>query len=134
MANVKFKNLPRFKLELDQFKGFTEKQLSQLLRKIAFQTLSGIVEKNPVDTGRSRANWQVSVNQQPGDQELDISGTDAGATLAAGIATLGNVPSFSVIYIYNNVEYIVYLEQGSSAQAPAGMVRVTIAEVESQFR
>ena len=34
--------------------------------------------------------------------------------------------------IWNNVEYIKQLEEGTSKQAPQGMVAVTVRELESQ--
>lgn len=48
-------------------------------------------------------------------------------------------PDFSAIdgsqqiFILNNVEYIEALEEGHSQQAPAGMVRISIAEVELEI-
>ena len=49
------------------------------------------------------------------------------------MAALGKIEAFSTIILYNNVEYIVALEEGSSGQAPAGMVAVSIEEVNAQF-
>jgi hypothetical protein len=36
-----------------------------------------------------------------------------------------------VVYITNNVDYIIKLEEGHSQRAPSGMVSVTLAEMES---
>lgn len=35
------------------------------------------------------------------------------------------------VFITNNLHYVIYLEHGSSKQAPQGMVAVTLAEVEA---
>lgn len=77
-----------------------------------------IVEKTPVDTGRARANWFVA----EGAPRLD---TTEGTVPSSRPALTGE----SVIYITNSLPYIVPLEYGHSEQAPAGMVRVAIAEV-----
>lgn len=143
--SIKFKNLDQFKIDLTRFQNLTNEQHVALLKKVAFQVLTGVVEKTPVDTGRARGNWQVAVNTGAGTAEierLDPSG-DAEASLTAGtsvalgdgFAALSDVEPFSTVVIYNNVEYIVALEHGhSQRQAPQGMVGLTIAEVEAQFR
>ncbi len=141
---IRFKNLDKFKVELKKFADLTEEQHVQLLKKVAFQVLTGVVEKTPVDTGRARGNWQVSVNGSAGNTTIernDQSGP-AEATLApglstavdAGLAALAGVKPFSTVVIYNNVEYIAALEHGHSKQAPHGMVALTIAEVQAQFQ
>ena len=36
------------------------------------------------------------------------------------------------VFITSALDYIKYLDQGSSQQAPAGMVNITIAELEAE--
>jgi hypothetical protein len=131
---IKFKNLDQFKVRLRQFNDITEEQAAALLKRVALQVLTGVVEKTPVDTGRARGNWQVAIDTAA--NTATINRDDAGGSIAisAGTAALTSVKPFSTVVIYNNVEYIVALEQGHSQQAPQGMVAVTIAEVEAQFR
>jgi hypothetical protein len=142
---VRFTNLDQFKVKLKDFETLTEQEQIKLLKKVAFQVLTGVVEKTPVDTGRARGNWQVSITAGAGNAtitRLDDSGEaeahlppGTSSAIDAGLAVLAGVKPFSTIVIYNNVEYIVALEHGhSKRQAPQGMVAVTIAEVESQFR
>lgn len=145
MATIKFKNLDSFYLDLRKFSDLTETQHVQLLKKVALELLTRIVEKTPVDTGRARGNWQVAVNTGAGSADIsriDKSG-EAEASLSqgtsvsidAGYSALADLKPFSTIVIFNNVEYIVALEHGhSQRQAPQGMVALSIAEVESQFR
>jgi hypothetical protein len=128
MARAGFTNLKQFKVQLKQFEKLTEAEAVKLLKKVALQVLTGVVEKTPVDTGRARANWQVSIGSA-GDGEA-AQGADP---ISAGLAKLSQVKPFSTVVVYNNVEYIVALENGHSTQAPQGMVKLTIAEVESQF-
>jgi hypothetical protein len=57
--------------------------------------------------------------------------------ILAGRAVIGRRLSgaqpYGVITLFNNVKYIRNLEDGSSQQAPLGMVKVSIAETNSQF-
>lgn len=133
MASVRFRNGSQFKLDLKRFDDLTLKQHSQLLRKVAFQLLGLIVQKNPVKTGRSQNNWQVAVDTSAGDAVIAGRRSEA-AIQADGLAELAKVKPFSTVILFNNVEYIVFLEEGSSTQAPQGMVAISILEVEAQFR
>jgi hypothetical protein len=53
--------------------------------------------------------------------------------LSNGIPVIETAKPFGTVSIANNVPYIGVLEFGSSKQAPGGMVRVTISEIQSQF-
>lgn len=83
-----------------------------IVRRVAVDLHGRITLRTPVDTGRARAGWGLGeVPSVPGIQPIT-----------------GHQP----VYITNNVPYIVYLEQGSSQQAPIGMVRVSLAEIEAE--
>ncbi|MBA6129366.1 hypothetical protein [Pseudomonas juntendi] len=80
--------------------------------------------------GRFRGNWQFSIDL-PATGELDRidrSGDDTIAQLKAQVEalTIGQTA-----YIVNNLPYAVPLEYGHSTQAPAGMVRVTLANFQA---
>lgn len=101
-------------------------------RKVGFEMGRRIIMRNPVrakNGGRSRGNWQFAVGSY---NENEIEGRDPRG--AQSIARLKEtVASWKVVseasfYIFNNVPYIENLEHGSSKQAPAGMVAITIAE------
>jgi hypothetical protein len=126
-------NVEQFCGELD---GWADKLLpeefSQFFRKLALEALSQIIMRTPVKEGRARGNWQVSIDQiaeEIDTEALDVSGASTLATGAAVLATLTDCIGH-VIYISNNVPYILKLEHGSSGQAPVGMVSVTLAELE----
>lgn len=88
---------------------------------LGLQIQKGISMKTPVDTGRARANWFMA------EGAPETSTTDAKTPKTYDRADFqGNgVP----IFITNSLPYIVPLEYGHSKQAPAGMVRVTLAEI-----
>jgi hypothetical protein len=85
------------------------------------------ITATPVEFGRAAGNWIGSVNTPAtnADQPPDPSG---GATIAKVSDAIGSYKLGGTIYIVNNVEYIVPLEEGHSKQAPSGMVAQAMAE------
>lgn len=97
---------------------------------IAFRIHDRIVMRTPVDTGRARASW----NLVAGDvADLSVApksfsgGGEQGAAHAQAKAA-GAPPALQYV-ISNNLPYIEKLENGSSRQAPAGMVKLAAADV-----
>lgn len=125
-----------FEIQIDRFvDDDIPKAFYDLMRAISLTGLSSLVMMTPVDTGRARGNWLVSIGST--DFTSDDSSEDkAGAsTIGTGSAKLSGLKAdpFTVVYLQNNLPYIEELERGSSTQAPSGMVTVTIANIESQF-
>jgi hypothetical protein len=120
-----------FTLDLRKFvDSIPEEMVKPVVQKLALHALRGVVLKSPVDTGRFRGNWNVAVNH------IDYSVTTApdksgGGVIAKGAALIAAAEPGQAIYISNNVPYAVALELGHSKQAPAGVVALTFAELES---
>lgn len=136
MAKLSLKEAVRqFNTEVKRVAAnLTSEKVVLFHKKIALEALKRIVLKTPVDTGRARGNWQTTIGKLPaGDKKApnDKSGSKA---MMAGMAALASLPPFSVVWISNNVPYIIFLEAGSSKQAPQGMVAVTIQELLAMFR
>ena len=127
-----------FKPFADKILAFKKKVLPDQFilfqKKIAFELLNRVTFKTPVDTGRARANWQVEVDQIPSGV-VDKTDKGGSSTLNNGAAAIGTLKpgDFKVVFIANNLPYIVPLENGSSQQAPQGMLAVSIEEVEQIF-
>ena len=85
-------------------------------RELTFEAYTRIVERTPVDTGRARQNWGIAPTE-PGDAP------DAATVI------LSNADPMNGYVIYNNLDYIEDLEMGSSKQAPAGFIRLSLAEL-----
>ena len=85
--------------------------------------------------GRFRGNWQVTFDRPAvgAIYRVDKAGT---ATLAAGREVLAHYDSgeYGSIWFTNNVPYAQRLEYGWSKQAPAGIVRVVAAEINSKVK
>lgn len=114
-----------------QVRKLTKEQAPIFVRKIAFEVLKGVVEKTPVDTGRARGNWQASINA-PKEQVLKSTDKEGSSTIAKGFTRLGQFTIGQIAYVANNVDYMIFLENGSSKQAPGpgAILRATIFEVE----
>lgn len=87
-----------------------ERLVSQTVRSVALSFFRQAVLITPVDTGRARAGWQIDVQGQRG-----------------GIEVLFGIPAFILVTVSNPVEYVIYLDQGSSQQAPDGIVDVALS-------
>lgn len=123
-----------FTADISRFIGKTEKSAEQAVRKISFELLNKVILKSPVDTGRFRANWYVSVNyvSKEVSSSVDKSGADSIRRGSLGINAykLGD----AAIYLSNNLPYAYRLEMGYSKQAPSGMARLSVMEIASKYR
>jgi hypothetical protein len=77
----------------------------------------------PVDTGHARANWVPSVGE-PFAAEVDGDAAHSSGVADVLAYELGDGPA----WVSNNVPYILRLNDGWSAQQPAGFVERAIAE------
>ena len=117
----------------DQLKAIAERnkvKLSLVVRKTVLDMAGQMIRLSPVDTGRFRSNWQYgggAINTYTGSA-IDASGSIGRIT--AGIA--GWKPG-ETMWITNSLPYAQRLEAGWSKQAPAGMVRTTVASFEAHF-
>lgn len=126
-------NVIAFKADLAKLSKILDADIAKLLQFLAFDLWNKITQRNPVDTGYSRSQWHInlgspdtSVGTKPGrGTTIDLPLSD--------LARLSGVTKDSIIFVTNSVDYIQYLEEGSSQQAPSGMIRVSIAEVESDI-
>lgn len=105
-----------------------------ITRKAALAVDTAVVLATPVDTGRARANWQVRlaepaqglVDSFPEGKEGSTGGPAAQAAIAQGKAVIEGFQGGTSIHVTNNLPYIGKLNDGWSAQAPAGFVQKAI--------
>lgn len=123
------RSLEALNKEIDEAIGkATPEQVVVIQKKLVLDLLTRLVKKTPVDTGRARGNWQVSITEFP-DTFVEVTDKDGGSTIDEGLAELTNLQPYALVYITNNVPYILYLEGGHSGQAPEGMVAVSLSEL-----
>lgn len=91
-----------------------------------------IIDDTPVDSGRARANWfvQDGVEQPPITDDVDPNGTTA---KSRAVEDAEKVKLGGTACISNGVPYIERLENGSSEQAPAGMLAAAKQKVPQIF-
>ena len=91
--------------------------------------MNRIVQRTPVDTGRAKGNWNLAIGEMDDSttENTDKSGT---ITIARARSRVANAKISDTIHIANGLPYIRPLEyHHSKIKAPAGMVRVTRAEL-----
>ena len=84
----------------------------------AFEMFSQVIQKTPVKTGRARANWNISTDNP------DNSTTES-TQATPQVPEIGD--DFPTVFISNGLDYVVDLEDGKSAQAPAGIINPALA-------
>jgi len=103
-----------------------EANAGSLIREAALAAQQALVSATPVDTGRARANWQMSVDDPiVTPREAYVEGergstgsANTAAALSQGRKAIQDYSAGSRIHITNNLDYIDRLNNGSSAQAP----------------
>lgn len=113
-----------FSVDISKFAEKVEKRADTFVQGLILRIDSGVVNMTPVDTGRARGNWNVGINNV--DLTEHDPETNAQSVIERAKEIIKRIKAGDVIYTSNNVEYIEELENGSSDQAPNGMVAVTL--------
>lgn len=124
-----------FDLGLASIADELEADYNMLIRRFTFGVYSRVVRKSPVDTGRFRGNWIVSIGK-PLATTFDQFNKNASVFVNNNPATIESfdLQRNSELIIQNNLPYAEKLEQGSSKQAPNGMLDISIREELEAFR
>lgn len=127
-------NLTQFANRMRQVGATVETNAHRAAKQVALAVDQTVVTATPVDTGRARANWQVQAGSAPeGVIDAYVAG-EGGNTVAQNtqaaleqgkIAIQAAAPGQEV-HITNNLPYIGKLNDGHSAQAPAGFVEEAV--------
>ena len=104
-----------------------EDDVKSILQTITFKIGSEVVRLSPVDTGRFKGNWQLTIGS-PATSSLLRYDESGGITLSDMSRVVRTLSPGQVAYIQNTVAYGYDLEHGSSKQAPYGIVNVTTSE------
>lgn len=122
---------------INQWIDETETRIDETLQTIVMKLGESVVTLSPVDTGRFKGNWQLSIDNGSSSSlvRTDPSGYD---TLADMARKVNSFTAGQIAYIQNHVLYGNDLEwglyngptqkvtdEGYSRQAPSGMVRIT---------
>jgi hypothetical protein len=116
-----------FSLQLDAFIRKTGEDADKVVRQASLSVLDSVVKRSPVDTGRFRGNWQLTINT-PAAGSLTVTDKSGAATIGRGLSALASYKAGPPVWITNNLPYARRLEDGYSDQAPQGMVRLTVQQ------
>lgn len=136
-----------FEGDLDKFAKQVGIDVDTVVKRVAFDLFERIVKKTPVDTGRARASWNISIGEPvftvAPDGKSAMNEADIRAKAARALAAGRKLTE--PVWITNNLPYIIVLEEGGypinpkqktgktkggfSVQAPHGMVALSIEEV-----
>jgi len=133
-------------IPLDKLAEKVQGDLETVARKATLELFTAVVRMSPVDTGRFRANWNVS---QGAPDTAVTESTDKGRAQTE-VNKVQTLPIGGVTYLSNSLPYAVVLEYGQypnppkmgskkrgeagmavhvrggySMQAPQGMVRIS---------
>lgn len=118
-------------------------------RWLTLEALRRIVLRTPVDTGRTRGNWQVGLNEIPSTEK------ESRQPIKDGLSVLARMAPFGATYVSNPLDHVEVLEfglfsprdpgpskdprrgrknrilvkDGFSVQSPQGMVGITFQEL-----
>lgn len=108
----------------------------KLVKEIACDVLTVVVNDTPIDVGTAKSNWHVGINSAPSVVQSAYDPGEKGSTeisnieqtIAQGEAVIATYAGSQEIHITNNLDYIKDLNSGSSNQAPPGYVQDAVLE------
>jgi len=100
-----------------------------------------LAESTPVDTSNAISNWQVSLDAPTYDEILPhvegLGGStwidSAKITISESIRIMRGRKFGQPVFVYNNADYILELDAGSSRQEPAGFVDRSMVKALREF-
>lgn len=110
------------------------------VRRAALVTDQVAVLTTPVDTGFARSRWMLTIGSpidaESGPQRKIDLGAEIGAAIALSQAQteIKKWKGEGSIWIANPLQYVVYLDEGSSDQAPDGISDAAIAAGQAVLR
>ncbi|MDH3003505.1 HK97 gp10 family phage protein [Pasteurella multocida] len=123
-----------FVIDIAKFREKLGDKADLILKKVGIEAYEKVKQKTPVDTGQLRASWTVSVNGMPQNYDGDISALNT-AKFGDSLIIATDKPYAPML------EYGLYpkpggikTENGFSIQAPQGMVRITVQEMQAWLR
>jgi hypothetical protein len=118
-----------FEMQVKDFTGKAETAMERAGQRVAMEAFKKIIYRTPVKTGVLRGGWGCEI----GNPYAGLTGAidkDGGPTVAKAKAIIDGWDATKPIYLMNNLSYAIPIEYGGSpVKSPAGMVRVTVAEM-----
>ncbi len=129
-------SLSQFSTRIGQIAATIPEEADKTVRRAALAADQAVVMATPVDTGRARSNWIAGLDAPAGEartayapgKEGSTSGPNTQAALDQASEAIAGYDGEvnSEVHLTNNLPYIGVLNDGSSAQAPAGFVQSAV--------
>jgi len=126
MAQDFSKRFDKLNKQIEAFAQKANMSVNKTIKGSAIVLFRGVIRTSPVDTGRFRANWQVS-GASPASGTVDAEDESGSAAVNAMTAHINGERVNLEFTLANNLPYAYALEYGYSQQAPQGMVRINVA-------
>jgi hypothetical protein len=120
-----------FSLSIKSFCDKAKLKGDVVIKKLGLKLLSDLVVGTPVDTGRCRANWYVTLDNPSIDEDQMAVDPEGASTIARGTTAMEAATMGNIVYFTNNLVYAMPLEMGHSQQAPAGWCRIAVKELKA---
>jgi hypothetical protein len=104
------------------YKAIRNRRIAELLRLMIYTT--------PVKTGEARGAWRISAGA-PVSAHSERLDPDGAKTYLEEVGTLESIHHFANVFVTNTAPHFQFLEQGSSQQAPQGVIRVVLPAFKS---
>lgn len=117
-----------FTLDISKFIEKTKDNIDKTVRQAVGLIAQELDSRTPRATGRLVANWQFGKYSPPTGV---INGVEmsAGAVAKRIQAEASSLTAGGDVWIVNNLPYAGRIEYGYSQKSPAGMVRITLANL-----
>jgi|5_EtaG_2_1085323.scaffolds.fasta_scaffold70247_3 hypothetical protein len=109
--------------------------INTAVRRLALGIVVRNIPASPVDTGRFRSNWTISIDAPSNTSSIDVISESAAISKVSMESKGFDIMKNSSMHIVNALPYAKRLAMGYSSQAPAGWldinIRNEIAEMDS---
>ena len=109
-------------------------KVESIVKVTMIELFNRVIQKSPVDTGRFRANWNCSIGSPDLSTSQAIDPSGSGAISKATSTVVSYTLNGQSVFLTNNLPYADRLENGWSKQAPNGMVRLSVMEIQNSVR
>jgi hypothetical protein len=121
---VKMATLNEFAVNITKLSVALGTNLNVVKRRAAVAIHQTVTVATPVKTGRAKNNWNAELNKPNRVKSLTGSFDKSGAvSIGEAKLVIKSSNEGDSIWISNNLDYIINLNNGSSKKAPAGFVQ-----------
>lgn len=117
-----------FAKEMNQLATNVQSNIPKLQRKVAQTVVDSVAMETPVLTGQAAANWKTQIGSPNTGYDWGPNANAGQHSIDEARAALASLAMGHVVYISNNLPYILELNNGYSSKAPAGFVEIAIVD------